>query len=102
MNHTQGPWFVTQSGDGYPQIHPEAEPAYCVGIAPTNIDMPWEEVLANAVLMGASPDLLAACRMAVEELVFGGNWDAARAVLTRAIAKATEVRLFHQTLDIPR
>lgn len=38
----------------------------------------------------AAPDLLAACLMAREELVFGGDWETAKQVLTSAIDKATK------------
>lgn len=60
MTYTPGPWHVTQDGDGYPQIHPTHEPAYCVGIAPANIGMSPEEIAGNARLIAAAPLLLGA------------------------------------------
>jgi len=49
-----------------------------------------EGVEANARLISAAPDLLEACMVAQEELIFGGDWNTAKRMIELAIKKATE------------
>lgn len=112
--HTPGPWEVGQAGTGnvyVPSIlHKSANPKPGPGllvrtIATMCIHGPEDENESNARLIAAAPELLEACKMAVEEL--GPNssgdrcWDAFEKLLA-AIAKAestaqTAMRFFgHQ------
>lgn len=48
------------------------------------------EAAANAKLIAAAPELLGACLMAKEELIFGGDWKNAIKIIRKAISKATD------------
>ncbi len=48
-----------------------------------------DQAIANAQLIAAAPDMLAACQMVLEELCFGGDWENAKKILGKAIKKAT-------------
>jgi len=81
---TGGEWIYWESHDeglsisGKEDNHPV--------IAVTNPDLENEE--ANAKLISAAPDLLSACLMAKEELVFGGDWETAKRIIEEAVNKA--------------
>ena len=47
-----------------------------------------EELEANMRLYAASPKLLSACLMAIEELEFGGDWENAKKVINEALKEA--------------
>jgi hypothetical protein len=83
--HTKGPW-VAASRDGEPWVENEDGDYIC---APHGYD--FDEDLANAKLIAAAPDLLAAC----EALLFAIEQDKVRGlgrcidVASAAIAMAT-------------
>lgn len=104
--HTRAPWFVFGNGHcvGGPMTDPLPAEAKTAGVAmcSMNARLP-EENTANALLIAASPDLLAACRAALPELrtMFnqltgrqideepGGSVKRAVDMVTAAIAKTT-------------
>lgn len=85
MKHTQGPWS-TEQGDG--QLHVVSEFGTIAQVGPCNtVD---EEDDANARLIAAAPELLAA----LQELVLAPNkfrpekyWDAARSAISKATGR---------------
>jgi hypothetical protein len=79
--HTPGPFKVFQGTSG---TYVESSD----GRALARVSGEDAERQPNAKLFAAAPDLLAALRMAYEELCMGGDWEAARRVVDAAIAKA--------------
>ncbi len=49
----------------------------------------WKWIQDNKEKVLASPELLAACQMVLEELCFGGDWENAKKMLGIVIQKAT-------------
>jgi len=94
MKHTKGKWkttYVDTPIEHSDMINVETnDTIICEIIDSKASEKSIEEALANAKLIAASPDLLAACYMAKEELVFGGDWEAAKLVIERAIKQATK------------
>ena len=83
--HTQGPWAATtRTGEGLTPATYVIEDADRLPVV-----MAWRA--ADARLIAAAPDLLAACEEMAAQLG-GGNdfakWEAAKAKLVAAIAKA--------------
>ena len=93
--HTPGPWSSGESRDGRIRIWPEGS-AYVLAECPPRCEMVEQggltEDRANAALMAAAPDLLAACKSAMramnDNLQPGPMDDDAKAALYAAIAKA--------------
>lgn len=89
--HTPGPWECTAGGFAIHRMTQQGT----VEIARTNdsiFDGPGEEeTRANARLIAAAPDLLAACEfaLAVAEDRVEGNWDQVMMVMRQVIANAT-------------
>ena len=89
--HTPGPWewarcddgdFAFLKGDGLYVLTPENIPGAAA----------WVDISeANAALISAAPDLLAALKLAAKWITLGEAADVARAQVVAAIAKA-EVR----------
>jgi len=76
--HTPGPWTIERENDTGPNDEGFWE---WFQVGPARVDIPDREsemrALADALLIAAAPDLLAACRLAVAAM---GNMDAARAI----------------------
>lgn len=92
LKHTQGPWEVSELDKT--KVWGNRK---CVSWSTNEAqnryhypDKTEEEMKANAKLIAAAPDLLAACQMAKEELIFGGDWENAKVIIEKAIKKATE------------
>lgn len=62
MSHTPGPWTLDQSDLGI-VIDAEGDPIQTAGSG----NVVSEEGYANACLIAAAPDLLAACELALEK-----------------------------------
>ena len=77
--HTPGPWKVSRRFDIYQDRQDGNGSGRYIGTTRGNGPLPWsiESVdEANAVLMAAAPDLLAACRVvlaAIEQANLGGE-----------------------------
>jgi hypothetical protein len=93
MKHTKGPWTFHENGDGsYSILEKEIDTKrlrWVIGFW-QNGEFHKEEQLANMKLITAAPDLLGACLMAREELIFGGDWKNAQKIIDEAVKKATE------------
>ena len=99
-SHTPGPWQVGQSIDAIlPTKNGEMRACFTVtevpnyvaggGVAMTHIKMDADESNANARLIAAAPDLLAALEAAAEFCRRrGGSWAEFEGTVTAAIAKA--------------
>ena len=93
MSHTPGPWTASA---GWPSDvwHVEvSDGRYSVIVSRSEETAAWSaaEVQANAQLIAAAPDLLAAARLANQELIDvgqGSSGSPALAALWAAIAKA--------------
>ncbi len=89
MSHTEGNWRVVL-GEKDGDIHIETEEHQICGIYP-NVSasglLRKKTHLANAYLIAAAPDLLAACKGALTELVSGTKF-AAEQILKYAITEA--------------
>jgi hypothetical protein len=99
--HTPGPWYTDAEGYGTPAIYARPDDQYTPIAAlrdpyayraprPPEADS-FDELKANALLIAAAPDLLAACEFALS-LEDSGAWAAPgelAAALRSAIAKAT-------------
>lgn len=95
-NHTPGPWSV--GSDMWPYIRTISGPVGVrIGYATTgasygveSYSITPEEAAANAHLMAAAPDLLAALEWIMEAFLVGDDWigvpvaDAARAAIAKA------------------
>lgn len=101
---TPGPWAVQKNGTTVYCTVPEINTLICVltgrAIDPASFGQGDEEMRANAHLIAAAPDLIAACRRMVEALSvhhMGGRepfpgderYEAAHQGLYDAIAKST-------------
>jgi len=88
--HTPGPWEYG--------VIPEQYQTYCFGarglLFGRVVGSPARDAEADARLIASAPDLLAACKMAVAAVLYAqtvdqsGSFDATRAALSAAIAKA--------------
>lgn len=93
MEHSKGPWEtdgrVSPAGAGYLDI---VCPKGRIAMMDCEADAFWAaELEANANLIAAAPELLAACEEMAAQLGGGNNfakWEAAKAKLVAAIAKA--------------
>jgi len=99
MAHTKGKWYISKEDSNMYGVFAEASKGKQTMYVDTPIasvnphnreDLDEDMIEANAKLIAAAPDLLSACRMAREELVFGGDWDAAKNIIDMAIKKATK------------
>ena len=90
MKHTPGPWQVNHNNP-FRISDSDGVIRGCAPIAETCGTL--NEKRANARLIAASPDLLAACRVARSAIVFGNgravDWNAITNQLADAISKAT-------------
>lgn len=85
FNYTPAPWQVANYGDNLRPVVVKG----CLKIATVHETTHGTQE-SNALLIAAAPQLLLACYMARQELVFGGDWDSAKHILNLAIKKATE------------
>lgn len=88
--HTPGPWTAGRPDmqtfvDGVPSKWIYDDKGQYVAAASGRIDGPWEQVMANARLIAAAPDLLAVAEYALE---VSDKWGALHQMATAAIAKA--------------
>lgn len=92
MTYTKAPWHICEvTGRGL-QLIRDAN-GYCVAeaVKPANSGAAYVDHVANAHLIAAAPDLLAACEEMAAQLGGGNNftkWEDAKAHLLAAIAKA--------------
>lgn len=92
MTHTKAPWHICEvTGRGL-QLIRDAN-GYCVAeaVKPANSSAAYIDHIANAHLIAAAPDLLAACEEMEAQLGSGDDytkWEDAKAQLLAAIAKA--------------
>lgn len=85
VKHTPGPWGLDAGPYQLPTVYaghdlvpPDALLAPYVPIAEIRQDGSWDEAMANAALIAAAPELLAACVTAHHAMVKLGNalnWD---------------------------
>lgn len=95
MNHSSGPWKIQDLGErtGYPNWHSfavrtEKENVHLATVG--NIDRYFEgKELANAKLMAAAPDLLAACRAVLTRQDWPVGTCKIKQQLIAAVEKAT-------------
>jgi hypothetical protein len=89
--HTPGPWTLERDRSQSLSIY---SGMVFIGEVLHEVDEPGDQEKANASLIAAAPDLLAACRTALDSLHEDGTTDTqeALAVMRLAIAKATGVR----------
>jgi hypothetical protein len=100
--HTPGPWFIRREPDPQREngwmlphdwlIEQDAGEGFGRWIAtfPRLVDGEQEQQIADAHLIAAAPDLLAAAEQALELLRTGApGWGVAKDILNAAIAKAT-------------
>jgi hypothetical protein len=92
MTYTKAPWHICEvTGRGLKLIRDEN--GYCVAeaVKPANSGAAYIDADANAALIAAAPELLAACEAMAAQLGGGDSftqWEAAKAQLLAAIAKA--------------
>ena len=82
MTHTPGPWTVD---DNYIMCRYDGNGNYICRMLGRG-----EETDANATLIAAAPDLLAACKVALNAINLNDETLTAREHLQAAIAKATQ------------
>jgi hypothetical protein len=80
MKHTPGPWTV----NGLVVVSLSED---CVVHLPSMTDTPIDECRANARLIAAAPDLLAACKAVRDAFAPMGFYGPEHALLTAAIEK---------------
>jgi hypothetical protein len=85
--HTPGPWHAAQTTVYALHGHPLRNRFSASVQGGRRDDAEWGELLANARLMAAAPELLEACRDALDA-GNDGDWQSAEKVLRAAIAKA--------------
>ena len=85
--HTPGPWAADGSGAIFVDKK-QGEPIQTCGEYAVRYGEGTEEALANAYLIAAAPDLLEACRAALEKCPFPVGAALAKEQLQKAIAKA--------------
>jgi len=88
--HTPGPWAVEEGYDGSRTVAFMRSPNRTVNVAATQDARPkgHEATTANARLIAAAPELLAACRAALDDDDDQPLQGETRRLLERAIAKA--------------
>lgn len=89
--HTPGPWTVRNEGYAGFYVGPADDGgAPSVGFALSRTNSTEEQIVANARLMAAAPDLLAAARMAVCALAASGGrqYEALDAAIRKAVRGA--------------
>ena len=95
MNYTPGPWKVSRKAPSN-VVAKDLIVAYCQGHEKTETGYTMKDAEANARLIAAAPELLEACKYAIENLKPKGTVSKdfsghnAMATLSRAIAKAEE------------
>lgn len=96
--HTPGPWEAGRRDmstlvDGYPSkwIYGGKDCQRYVAAASSVDTQNWDEVMANARLIAAAPDLFEACKNMVKQAREGeiSDWHEAIEVIEAALTKAT-------------
>ena len=98
-SHTPGPWKMIEVGNSIGIVPAKRPPGVSKrdieDIAAVNLDGDQYDAHANARLIAAAPDLLAACESALKAMVEGENdlceLTSTMAMLEAAIAKARGV-----------
>jgi hypothetical protein len=95
MAPTPGPWTYTKHNWQETSVYAEGidSPVCTLRLSEDVVTEDNQEAYegeqeSNAKLIAAAHDLARACMMAREELEFGGDWQAAQAVINRALKKA--------------
>jgi hypothetical protein len=94
--HTPGPWDIDARGQGRPIIMAHHSPHGPMAVCEMRYKPTLEEAEANARLIAAAPDLLAALRdaaQAFDEAAQHGYWDAAVERRVAAAARAALARV---------
>jgi hypothetical protein len=86
MAHTPGPWRAELGDVPYAEFENEAWIVDCDAHSVCTLDGPADCNMANAHLIAAAPDLLAACEIALE----ASEHEHVRKALRAAIARATQ------------
>ncbi len=91
--HTPAPWKVDeQTGIVYVELISGREPAICHTQSSQTETLPFDVSIANARLIAAAPELLAACEFALSVQLHAGLYDVSDKLnaekLQAAIAKA--------------
>jgi hypothetical protein len=92
MTYTKSPWHICEVTGRNLKLIRDAN-GYCVAeaVKPANSGAAYIDADANAALIAAAPDMLAACEAIAAQLGGGDSftqWEAAKAQLLAAIAKA--------------
>ena len=92
MTYTKAPWHICQVTGRNLKLIRDAK-GYCVAeaVKPANSGAAYIDADANAALIAAAPELLAACEAMAAQLGGGDSftqWEAAKAQMLAAIAKA--------------
>lgn len=89
MTHTPGPWAVDDDRDRI-YIRPDGT-GWLLAVVPRDLFMAQQKqewsIEANARLIAAAPDLLTACKVALNDRMFK-DWPTIAPILIAAIAKA--------------
>jgi hypothetical protein len=85
QQHTPGPWIAHNENINHEGNKAEYEIASC-----TRSPVPTPEAYANACLIAAAPDLLAACKLAMNHFSgwHSGEYDAQKNIIRAAISRA--------------
>jgi hypothetical protein len=92
MTYTKAPWHICEVTGRNLKLIRDAK-GYCVAeaVKPANSGAAYIDSDANAALIAAAPELLAACEAMAAQLGGGDSftqWEAAKAQMLAAIAKA--------------
>jgi hypothetical protein len=92
MTYTKAPWHICEVTGRNLKLIRDAK-GYCVAeaVKPANSGAAYIDADANAALIAAAPELLAACEAMAAQLGGGDSftqWEAAKAQMLAAIAKA--------------
>ena len=85
MKHTKGQWIFNAECKNITNSE-----GFTIASLSNKNKIGFSNYAANAKLIAAAPELLGACLMAREELIFGGDWKAAQRIIDDAVKKATE------------
>lgn len=109
MKHTPGPWQYHIGRGSSPRLHVQNSSGYQIASTPEvgHYEPEAKERDANARLMTAAPEMLAACRSVVNLIDFTDgilSADSCRAISTRlkqGMAKASDVEVCPDTAPAP-